>query len=98
MRASEAHSVRLREKITGISEIGTSRRTNGFRAMRWFSVQAASRNGTSRAKLPPQSLVKTNGAAGRGTGKPRNDWTWAVFGCTRLKTKEFPWKCFGITL
>src|SRR5947209_191840 len=64
--------------------------------MRWFSVQAAARNGTNRAKLPPQSLVKTNGAAGRGTGNPRNDCTWAVFGWTRLKTKEFPWKCLGI--
>src|SRR5207248_4704665 len=94
----EAHSVRLSEKMTGMSDSGTSSRTMVLRPIRYPSVQAARTKGTNSAKLPPQSLVNTNGADGRGTGNPRNDCTWAVFGWTRLKTKEFDWKCLGITL
>src|SRR3954449_5944152 len=68
MRPSEAHKVRLREKTTGNSESGTRRRTSLSRPGFSLFAHEARRKGTRRAKLPPQSLVKTKGAAGRGTG------------------------------
>src|SRR5581483_2388899 len=98
MRASDAHSVLLGDTIAAIMESGMARRTTRFRLIRSPPNHAASTNGKSRAKLPPQSLVNTNGADGRGTGKPRNDWIWAVLGWTRLATKELLWKCLGMSL
>src|SRR5919197_379188 len=70
--ASDAHNVRFREKTTGNSDSGTSSRTSrsnqSRRTRSTRRVHEARTKGTRRAKLPPQSLVKTNGAVGRGTG------------------------------
>ncbi len=65
MRAS--HSVRLREKTTGTSEPTATSRRRFRRVSVRIWPQKAQTNGSSRAKLAPQLLEKSNGACGRAT-------------------------------
>ena len=66
-RTMQTHRIRLSEKITGMIDT----KARAFSRFRWLRrrtmAQPAITNGTRREKTPPQSLVYTNGARGRGT-------------------------------
>ena len=54
--------------MTGIIDAAATRRSVVRRVSVRICPQRAHTNGSRRAKLPPQLLVKSNGAWGRGTG------------------------------
>ena len=73
---------RFSEKAIGTREATRTTITSLRHGPRPAAAIAAKATGVSAPMLPPQSLVKANGAAGRGTGKPRNACTCANTGWT----------------